>query len=144
MMNRGSQMPKINSSMGLGSRGTTGSFGNIGRATITTMGIATVVSEDDRVKCNLDPDDFAAPKEEMSLLEYSRTFYIGSIPFMDFIFSYIIIYFINYYFVRASVKKTLIAAIPVTIVANIFMNKKFRIDMSSLIIFIICILLLVT
>lgn len=128
--------PNYNS---LGSR----NFANVNKAAITTLGITSVITTDDQLKCNNDSNG-NPPKEEMSLFQYSRTFYIGSIPFMDFIFAYIIIYFINHYFIKASVKKTLIAAIPVTIVVNIFINKKFKVEMGTLIIFIICILLLVT
>lgn len=131
---------KFNSINSINSR----NFGNINKTAITTLGITSVVTADDIIKCDRDGEGIALTKPQMSLLEYSRTFYIGSIPFMDFIFAYIIIYFINHYFIKASVKKTLIAAIPVTIIVNIFINKKFRVDMGTLVIFIICVLLLVT
>ena len=90
-------------------------------AAIASTGAALIVDDDDS---DTPAKIYTESLPTINLWQFIKMYTIFHIPIVDFIITFIIIYCINALCFKYNIRYMLVAAIPITIILNLFINKK--------------------
>lgn len=80
------------------------------------------------MRANIIDDNKKVKREKINLIDFMRLYKVGSIPIIDFIFVYFILYATNRIFMLTDHRIIIILTIPITLLIDLMSNPEVRLN----------------